>query len=188
MRFNREAQPDLVILDVMLPLLNGWQVLETIREESAVPVIMLTAKGAETERLRGLTSGVDDYLVKPFSPLELVARVRLILRRVSPVLERLQVGDLEFDLSNHSVFLAGAACDLTPLEFKLLLLVARHPGRLFSREELLERVWGLEYPGVIRVVDVHISSLRRKLGERGELARHLVQTVHGRGYRFEQPA
>ncbi len=182
LRLAREAQPDLVVLDAMLPRLDGWAVLETLREESRVPVLMLTAMGEESDRLRGLNSGADDYLIKPFSPLELVARVRAILRRGPPVGEHLRIGSLEIDLDSQAVRLAGLGCDLTPVEYHLLILLARHQGRIFGREELLERVWGADYPGVIRVVDVHVSSLRRKLGD--EVARSLIQTVHRRGYRL----
>lgn len=178
----RERQPDLVVLDVMLPRLDGWALLEALREESRVPIIMLTARGEESDRLRGLNCGADDYLVKPFSPLELTARVRAILRRGPPVGERLRVADLEVDLDAQTVRLGGRVCDLTPVEFELLVTLAKHPGRLFSRDELLERIWGMDYPGVLRVVDVHVSSLRRKLGD--ETNRVLVQTVHRRGYRL----
>ena len=181
-KLARERQPQLVVLDVMLPRLDGWAVLEALREESQVPVIMLTARGEESDRLRGLNCGADDYLVKPFSPLELTARVRAILRRGRPLGERLRVGDLEVDLEAQTVQLGGRSCDLSPTEFALLVTLAKHPGRLFSRDELLERVWGADYPGVLRVVDVHVSSLRRKLGD--ETNRVIVQTVHRRGYRL----
>ena len=181
-KLARERQPQLVVLDVMLPRLDGWAVLEALREESQVPVIMLTARGEESDRLRGLNCGADDYLVKPFSPLELTARVRAILRRGPPLGERVRVGDLEVDLEAQTVQLGGRSCDLSPTEFALLVTLAKHPGRLFSRDELLERVWGADYPGVLRVVDVHVSSLRRKLGD--ETNRVIVQTVHRRGYRL----
>ena len=176
----REVQPDLVVLDVMLPGLNGFQVLEMIRAESNTPVLMLTARGEETDRLRGLESGADDYLVKPFSPRELVARAKAILRRGAPIGERLAYGDLELELTNRSVWLAGVDLTLTQTEFDLLALLARSPGRLWAREELLERIWGADFAGVDRVVDVHLSSLRRKLGG----ANTMIQTVRGIGYRF----
>ena len=176
----REVQPDLVVLDVMLPGLNGFQILEMIRAESNTPVLMLTARGEETDRLRGLESGADDYLVKPFSPRELVARAKAILRRGAPIGERLAYGDLELELTNRIVSLEGAELNLTQIEFDLLALLARSPGRLWAREELLERIWGADFAGVDRVVDVHLSSLRRKLGSAGAM----IQTVRGVGYRF----
>ena len=175
-----EVQPDLVVLDVMLPGLNGFQVLETLRAESNTPVLMLTARGEEIDRLRGLESGADDYLVKPFSPRELVARAKAILRRGAPIGERLAYGDLELELTNRIVSLEGAELNLTQIEFDLLALLARSPGRLWAREELLERIWGADFAGVDRVVDVHLSSLRRKLGSAGAM----IQTVRGVGYRF----
>jgi two-component system alkaline phosphatase synthesis response regulator PhoP len=176
----RQVQPDLVVLDVMLPGLNGFQVLELLRAESSTPVLMLTARAEEMDRLRGLESGADDYLVKPFSPRELVARAKAILRRGAPIGEHLQYGDLELDITNRAVLLEGETLTLTQLEFDLLALLARSPGRLWAREELLERIWGPDFAGVDRVVDVHLSSLRRKLGSAGVL----IQTVRGVGYRF----
>ena len=176
----REVQPDLVVLDVMLPGLNGFRVLEMIRAISNTPVLMLTARGEEIDRLRGLESGADDYLVKPFSPRELVARAKAILRRGAPIGERLAYGDLELELTNRIVSLEGAELNLTQIEFDLLALLARSPGRLWAREELLERIWGADFAGVDRVVDVHLSSLRRKLGSAGAM----IQTVRGVGYRF----
>ena len=176
----RELKPDLVVLDVMLPGLNGFQVLEMIRAESNTPVLMLTARGEEIDRLRGLESGADDYLVKPFSPRELVARAKAILRRGAPIGERLAYGDLELELTNRIVTLKGAELNLTQIEFDLLALLARSPGRLWAREELLERIWGADFAGIDRVVDVHLSSLRRKLGSAGAM----IQTVRGVGYRF----
>lgn len=179
----RETRPDLVVLDVMLPGLDGWRVLEALRAESGVPVLMLTAKGEESERLRGLESGADDYLLKPFSPRELVARARAILRRGQPVGERASFGALEVEFTDRRVRLEGQELALTQIEFDLLALLARHAGRLWSREELLIRVWGVDFSGVDRVVDVHLSSLRRKLGALGGL----IQTVRGEGYRFLEP-
>lgn len=176
----RAIQPDLVVLDVMLPELNGFQVLEMIRAESNTPVLMLTARGEEIDRLRGLESGADDYLVKPFSPRELVARAKAILRRGAPVGERLHYGSLELELTNRIMSLEGQELNLTQIEFDLLALLARSPGRLWAREELLERIWGADFAGVDRVVDVHLSSLRRKLGGAGVM----IQTVRGIGYRF----
>ncbi len=184
LRLARDQQPDVIVLDVMLPKLDGWQVLEELRLNSSleqrIPVLMLTARGEESDRLRGLESGADDYLVKPFSPRELLARIKIMLRRGQVPIERSSVGSLELEYVNRRVQLAGEELKLTHLEFDLLSLFARNPGRLWSRPELLERLWGGEFDGVERVVDVHVSSLRRKLGETG--AR--IQTVRGGGYRF----
>jgi two-component system, OmpR family, alkaline phosphatase synthesis response regulator PhoP len=184
LRLARDCQPDVIVLDVMLPKLNGWQVLEELRSntplETRIPVLMLTARGEESDRLRGLESGADDYLVKPFSPRELVARVKIMLRRGQPIGERSSFGTLEFEYANRRVRLAAEELKLTHLEFDLLALFFRNPGRLWSRPELLERLWGGEFEGVERVIDVHVSSLRRKLGEAGVR----IQTVRGGGYRF----
>lgn len=179
-----EHHPDLVILDVMLPKLDGWRVLERLREASNVPVLMLTAKGEETDRLRGLESGADDYLVKPFSPRELVARAKAILRRGQPLGDVASFGALEIEYQSHRVTFEGQELALTQTEFDVLVMLSRHAGRLWSRDELLERVWGTDFSGVDRVVDVHVSSLRRKLGEAG----HFIQTVRGTGYRFSETA
>ncbi len=184
LRLARDQQPDVIVLDVMLPKLNGWRVLEELRLNSSleqrIPVLMLTARGEESDRLRGLESGAVDYLVKPFSPRELVARIKIMLRRGQVPIERSSVGSLELEYVNRRVQLADEELKLTHLEFDLLSLFARNPGRLWSRPELLERLWGGEFDGVERVVDVHVSSLRRKLGEAGTR----IQTVRGGGYRF----
>jgi two-component system, OmpR family, alkaline phosphatase synthesis response regulator PhoP len=184
LRSARDQQPDVIVLDVMLPKVNGWRVLEELRLNSSleqrIPVLMLTARGEESDRLRGLESGADDYLVKPFSPRELLARIKIMLRRGQLTGEHANFGTLELEYANRRVRLVGEELKLTHLEFDLLSLFARNPGRLWSRPELLERLWGGEFDGVERVVDVHISSLRRKLGEAG--AR--IQTVRGGGYRF----
>ena len=180
----RERQPDVIVLDVMLPKLDGWRVLEELRSnlplERRIPVLMLTARGDESDRLRGLESGAEDYLVKPFSPRELVARVKIMLRRGQTSDDRASFGALEMEYANRRVRLAGEELKLTQLEFDLLAALSRNAGRLWTRPELLERLWGGEFDGVDRVVDVHVSSLRRKLGEAG--AR--IQTVRGGGYRF----
>ena len=184
LRLARDQRPDVIVLDVMLPKLNGWRVLEELRSNSSleqrIPVLMLTARGEESDRLRGLESGADDYLVKPFSPRELLARIKIMLRRGQPIGERSSFGSLELEYVNRRVQLAGEELKLTHLEFDLLSLFARNPGRLWPRPELLERLWGGEFDGVERVVDVHVSSLRRKLGEAGTR----IQTVRGGGYRF----
>ena len=175
---------DAAVMDVMLPKLDGWRVLEELRSnlphERRIPVLMLTARGEESDRLRGLESGAEDYLVKPFSPRELVARVKIMLRRGQTTDDRASFGALELEYANRRVRLAGEELKLTQLEFDLLAALSRNAGRLWTRPELLERLWGGEFDGVDRVVDVHVSSLRRKLGEVG--AR--IQTVRGGGYRF----
>jgi two-component system alkaline phosphatase synthesis response regulator PhoP len=180
------ASPALVVLDWMLPGLDGMEVLRRLRERQGTPVIMLTARGEADDRLAGFEHGADDYVPKPFHPQELVARVRAVLRRgrlESPD-ERLQVGELVIDKEKREVMLAGEGLPLTSLEFDLLHALAAHPGRVFRRNELLDRVWGSDFTGVDRVVDVHISNLRQKL-ERGGLP-PLLQTVRGVGYKFEE--
>jgi two-component system, OmpR family, alkaline phosphatase synthesis response regulator PhoP len=180
----RTQQPDVIVLDVMLPKLDGWRVLEELRSNTdlrRIPVLMLTARGQEPDRLRGLESGADDYLLKPFSPRELVARIKIILRR-NQTADRLHFGTLEIEFANRRASVGGEELKLTPLEFELLVLFARNAGRLWSRDELLERLWGQDFAGVERVVDVHVSGLRRKLGETGTR----IQTVRGSGYRFAE--
>ena len=183
-------QFDIVILDLMLPKVSGEEVCQAIRNESDVPVIMLTAKGEIDDRIKGLNIGADDYLVKPFSPRELVARVRAILRRANadaePLRERLIFGDLEIDITAHRTTLAGKEIDLTASEFKLLTTLARYPGRVYSRMELVERVLGYDFEGYERTVDSHIKNLRAKIGDDPRDPRFIF-TVHGVGYRFEAP-
>ncbi|NLE77874.1 MAG: response regulator transcription factor [Chloroflexi bacterium] len=185
----RRERPDLVVLDLMLPELDGLEVARTLRQESAVPIIMLTARVEETDRIVGLELGADDYVAKPFSPRELVARVRAVLRRThgeAPAEETLRAGPLEIDVTRHRVALHGKALDLTPSEFALLQTMARQPGRVWSRLELLEQVQGESYEGYERTIDVHIKNLRRKLGEDPRQPKMIV-TVFGVGYRLELP-
>ncbi len=178
-------QADLVVLDLMLPKLDGWAVAERLRElRPELPVLMLTARGEEEERVRGLELGADDYVTKPFSPRELVARVKALLRRVG-LKEELRYGDLVIRPHTREVFLHGEPLHLSRLEFDLLLLLARHPGMVFSRDRLLERVWGEDFFGVDRVVDVHVAALRKKLGDDPEHPRY-IETVRGVGYRFKE--
>ncbi len=178
-------QADLVVLDLMLPKLDGWAVAERLRElRPELPVLMLTARGEEEERVRGLELGADDYVTKPFSPRELVARVKALLRRVG-LKEELRYGDLVIRPHTREVFLHGEPLHLSRLEFDLLLLLARHPGMVFSRDRLLERVWGEDFFGVDRVVDVHVAALRKKLGDDPEHP-HYIETVRGVGYRFKE--
>jgi DNA-binding response OmpR family regulator len=186
--------PDLVILDVMLPKLDGFEVCRRIRERSAVPILMLTAKTDEVDRVVGLELGADDYLTKPFSMRELLARVKALLRRRHLLMaeldrhpttksERLVAGDLEIDVAGHRVTKAGAPLSLTPKEFDLLAFLVRHRGQVFSAERLLEQVWGYERAYDPRTVPVHIRSLREKLEEEPSRPR-LIETVRGVGYRF----
>jgi len=185
-----QHQFDLVVLDLMLPKLSGEDVCRHIRDGSDVPIIMLTAKGEEEDRIAGLELGADDYLVKPFSPRELVARVRALLRRAhvteEPQRDRLVYGDLEIDVSGHKAFLGGQELDLTASEFKLLTTLARYPGRVYSRMELVEKVLGYDFEGYERTIDSHVKNLRAKLDD-DPRDPTFIYTVHGVGYRFEAP-
>jgi two-component system OmpR family response regulator len=184
--------PDLVVLDLMLPDISGEEVCAMLRRHSSVPILMLTAKSAEADRLRGLALGADDYLVKPFSPRELVARVRAILRRAgepaAPPADLLVVagGALEIDLAAHEARLRGAALALTASEFRLLAALCRHPRRVFSRSELLQTLQGSDVDGFERTVDVHVMRLRRKLDNAAAGASGYVATVYGVGYRLDE--
>jgi DNA-binding response OmpR family regulator len=181
---------DVIVLDLMLPKISGEEVCRRIRNASDVPIIMLTAKGEEEDRIAGLELGADDYLVKPFSPRELVARVRALLRRAhvdsEPQRDRLQFGDLEVDVSGHKAFLQGEELDLTASEFKLLTTLARYPGRVYSRMELVEKVLGYDFEGYERTIDSHVKNLRAKLEDDPRDPTY-IWTVHGVGYRFEAP-
>ncbi len=182
----RSISPDLIILDWMLPQVSGLDLCRIVRAESAVPIIMLTAKATEEDKLLGLTLGVDDYLTKPFSLRELVARVRVVLRRTYQAEERpatLHVRDLVIDLQAHEVWLCGKRVHLTPKEFKLLETFARAPGRTFSRQELVERVCGPDYDGFDRSIDFHLGNLRKKI-ETNPGQSPYIQTVFGIGYKF----
>ena len=179
---------DLVILDLMLPKLSGERVCRAIRDVSNVPIIMLTAKGEVEDRIIGLELGADDYLVKPFSPRELVARVRALFRRAhkeaEPQAEVLEYGVLTIDISGHKVLIRGEEVDLTASEFKLLTTLARYPGRVYSRMERVEKVLGYDCEGYERTIDSHVKNLRAKLGDDPRNP-HWLFTVHGVGYRFE---
>jgi len=178
--------PDLVLLDIMLPKLDGWTVCREIRRKCSVPVIMLTAKGEESDKILGLEIGADDYVTKPFSPREVVARVKAVLKRALQAEQRQEavaVGGLIVNESTREAVVDGSPVMLRPKEFDLLLLFARNPGRVFSRDELLRHVWGYDYLGDQRTVDTHIKRLRKKLREHN--CRHHIRTVWGRGYRFE---
>jgi len=183
----REVGPDLVLLDLMLPGMDGIQVCELIRAESGTPIIMLTAKSETADVVRGLESGADDYIVKPFNPKELVARIRARLRPYSGDAGTLKVGDLVVDSAGHEVRRGGERISLTPLEFDLLLALASKPSQVFTREMLLEQVWGYHYKADTRLVNVHVQRLRAKVEEDPENPR-IVMTVRGVGYRAGAPA
>ena len=182
-RARSEPRPDLVVLDRMLPHLDGLAVCRLLREESRLPVILLTARTAETDRLEGLDFGADDYVCKPFSPRELVARIRAVLRRTQvDEGESLASGMLSMDLGRRKVAVAGRAVDLTPREFAILAVLLRSPGRVFSREVLRDRAFGTASEALARTVDAHVVKLRRKLAAAGPAP--AIETVFGVGYRM----
>ena len=179
----RDVRPDLVLLDVMLPGVDGIEVCRRIRAESGVPIVMLTAKSDTVDVVVGLESGADDYVVKPFKPKELIARVRARLRSSGESApERLDIGDLTIDVAGHTVQRGDEAISLTPLEFDLLVALARKPWQVFSREVLLEQVWGYRHAGDTRLVNVHVQRLRSKI-ERDPEHPEIVVTVRGVGYK-----
>lgn len=189
------SEPDVIVLDIMLADASGWDVLAAIRRRSDVYVLMLTGRGSEAERILGLTRGADDYLVKPFSPGELLARCQALLRRprgvagTAPDAEGvLRLGDLVVDAGSRRIEVAGMPTELlTALEFSLLHTLARHPGRVFTRGQLVAAVWGDAYEGYERVIDVHVGHIRKKLGDAADAPR-FIETVRGVGYRFLPPA
>lgn len=180
----RETKPSLVVLDVMLPGMDGWKVLHQLRQESDVPVIMLTAKGDTLDRVQGLDLGADDYMVKPFDAKELLARVKAVLRRSNaPEAERVvTMPGLCVSLETYAVTLEDKVIEMPPKEIELLYFLASHEGRVFTREQLLEQVWGFDFFGDSRTVDVHVKRIREKLGERESWQ---IKTVWGVGYKFE---
>jgi DNA-binding response OmpR family regulator len=184
----RRDRPDLVVLDLGLPGIDGLDVTRTIRRDSNLPVIMLTARDDELDKLLGLELGADDYLTKPFSPRELVARVRAVLRRADGAAEPsadeiVRAADLTLDVARMRADLAGRAIELTPTEFTLLLTLARQPGRIFTRSQLLDAVHGVAFESYERAIDTHIKNIRRKLEPDPRRPTHLL-TVYGVGYRF----
>jgi len=188
LRSARESHPDLIVLDLMLPGVDGLEICRTLRSESEVPVIMLTAKTTEEDRLKGLQLGADDYVTKPFSPRELAARVRAVLRRLPE--ESAERGPSEIrqdkllvNFIKREVLLAGKSISLTPIEFKLLGVLVREPGRVFSRAQLIEKAIGYDFEGFDRTIDVHILNLRRKLEPDSDHPKY-VKTVYGAGYKF----
>jgi two-component system, OmpR family, response regulator len=180
----REQEPDLVVLDIMLPGLDGLTVCRTLRRERDVPIVMLTARSGEVDRIVGLDSGADDYIVKPFSLGELLARLRAVMRRGQSVsATKLQSGDLTVDLVAHRAFRGPAGLSLAPKEFDLLAELMRHRGAVLTRDLLVQRVWGFDFTGDTRTVDVHIRALREKIEEDPANPRR-IETVRGIGYRF----
>jgi two-component system alkaline phosphatase synthesis response regulator PhoP len=189
LRLAQECRPDLVVLDLMLPGMNGLDVCKAIRVDSDVPIIMLTAKTTEGDKLTGLELGADDYLTKPFSPRELAARIKAVLRRTPS--ESLQLGpaqvtygDFQMDFRHYTVTVAGQPVDLTPTELRLLAALVRAAGQVLSRDQLIEKVLGPDFDGLDRTIDVHILNLRRKLGDDPAHPRY-IKTVYGTGYKFE---
>ena len=188
----RSRKPDVIILDVMLPSLDGFEICRIIRRESNIPILMLTARGEEVARVVGLELGADDYVTKPFSMRELLARVRSLLRRTAPSVpsgsqnesEVLRSGDLTIDLAGHSAMLENKPLDMKPREFSLLSLLASNKGRAFTRDQILERLWGHDYIGDSRTVDVHVRWLREKIEPEPSNPRRIV-TIRGVGYRFD---
>ena len=179
-------RPDLITLDIMLPGMDGIEILKKLRSNPAterIPVIMASAKGTEYDKVLGLDLGADDYLAKPFSMIEMVSRIRAVLRRTAPVEKKnLRLGNLEMDPDAHTASVCGDRVELTHKEFELLRLFMTHPGRVYSRDLLLEKIWGADYFGETRTVDVHIGTLRTKLGVCGDY----IRTVRGVGYRMEE--
>ncbi len=174
----------LVVLDVMMPVLDGWTTLKQIRKNSQIPVILLTARTEEYDKLLGFELGVDDYIAKPFSPRELIARIKALLKRTAAATVsagRLGFDELDIDTDARRVKIAGEVVALTPKEYELLVFFAARPGKAFTRDQLLNQVWGYDYFGDARTVDTHIRSLREKLGP----CRRFLTTVWGTGYRFE---
>ena len=178
-----QRQPDLIVLDLMLPGLSGLDVCRTLRERTDVPIIMVTARTTEEDKLEGLRSGADDYVTKPFSPRELVARVATVLRRARPGPRVIRAAGIEIDLTRREVRRDGAAVAMTPAEFRLLEVLASSPGRAWTRTSLGERAFGLDHDALDRTIDAHVMNLRRKL-ERDRAKPELIETVFGIGYRF----
>jgi DNA-binding response OmpR family regulator len=185
LRLAREGHPDLVVLDLMLPDIDGLEVCRTLRRESDVPIIMLTARTTDQDKLVGLDLGGDDYVTKPFSPKELMARVRAVLRRLpgerGP--DQIKSGELNMNFKTHEAWLAGRSLNLTTVEFKLLGILAKEPGRVFSRTSLIEEALGYDFEGFDRTIDVHVLNLRRKVEADPSHPRY-IKTVYGVGYKF----
>ncbi|TDX52655.1 response regulator [Orenia marismortui] len=187
----KENNPNLIVLDLMLPKLDGFDVCRQIRKDNQLkrtPIIMLSAKGEEIDKILGLELGADDYVTKPFSPRELIARVKAVLRRIDSKEEKtdkiIELGAIEVDLNKYLVEVNGSEINLTPKEFELLAILMTHPGQVFSRSYLLDELWGYDYHGGTRTVDVHIRRLRKKIGNHSE--EEPILTVRGVGYKFKE--
>jgi two-component system alkaline phosphatase synthesis response regulator PhoP len=185
LRLAREGYPDLIVLDLMLPDIDGLEICRTLRRESDVPIIMLTARTTDRDKLAGLDLGADDYVTKPFSPKELAARVRAVLRRLpgerGP--DEIKIGKLSMNFATHEAWFAGRPLNLTSVEFKLLGILAKEPGRVHSRTSLIEEALGYDFEGFDRTIDVHILNLRRKVEPDPSRPRY-IKTVYGIGYKF----
>ena len=196
LEMTRKEHYDLMLLDQMMPGMTGMEVCQRVRRESNLPIIMLTARGEEIDRILGLEMGADDYIVKPFSPREVVSRIKAVLRRTSAApeaarqeqLTTLKYGTLEIQPERYSVRLAGQNISCTPREVELLYLLASHPGRVFDREQILSRIWGYDFFGDTRTVDTHIKRLRQKLACEEMGKSWDIMTVYGVGYKFEAEA
>jgi DNA-binding response OmpR family regulator len=187
LRQHERLDPDLIVLDLMLPGVDGIEVTRQVRQRGETPILMLTARGEDIDRIVGLEIGADDYLTKPFHPRELVARVKAILRRSDPAVRGarpMDVGELRVDPRRRDAYVGDRRLELRPREFDLLAALARDPGVVWSRDDLLSSVWGTDFPGETRTVDVHVSELRRKLADDGPA----IETVKGVGYRLVPPA
>ncbi|WP_425802437.1 response regulator transcription factor [Desulfitobacterium sp. Sab5] len=184
----KECNPVLILLDVMMPIIDGFEVCRKIREASNVPIIMITAKGEDGDRIMGLDIGADDYIVKPFSPAEVMARIRAVLRRIDVLEEEMKdiirLPGLEIDISSYEVMVKGENVNLTKKEIEILWLLAGNPGKVFSRDNLLDRVWGYDYFGDARTVDTHIKRLRSKI-DFSQSLNWDIKTIWGVGYKFE---
>ena len=185
---KKTEKPDLIVLDLMMPGMSGIDVCRTIRQTDRVPIIMLTAKGEEIDRILGLELGADDYIVKPFSPREVLARIKAVLRRFEEKTEApdksvVRLPQLEVSLDNYQVKIMGQVVPCTPKEVEILYMLTSAPGQVFSREQILSRVWGYDYFGDTRTVDAHIKRIRQKLPAEG--VKWALRTVYGVGYRFE---
>jgi DNA-binding response OmpR family regulator len=194
LEITRKENPDLLILDLMLPKMDGLEVCRILRKEKTMPILMLTARADEIDKIIGLEVGADDYMTKPFSMRELLARVKAMLRRTKMVQEsveqevsaaHIKSGDIEIDIARHSVSVSGKSVNLNPKEFDLLVFLIRNKGQVFNRDSLLTKVWGYDYAGDTRTVDVHIRWLREKMEANPEKPVHLI-TVRGVGYKFEE--
>ncbi len=182
----KKEKPDLIILDVMLPDMGGFEVCKNIRKESKVPIIMLTAKGEEIDKILGFELGADDYITKPFSPRELLARIKAILKRTRTTnvdTNQIQLGPFKVNVNRREIYKNDVLLELKPKEFDLLKLFIMNPGRVFTRQYLLEQIWGYDYLGDTRTVDVHIRRLRQKIEDNAKNANY-IKTIHGVGYKF----